>query len=213
MAIARGRLALGLALCIGLLVTGCSHQPDRVGAPKFDPAAAGQKAIEMYDTNHDGAISGKELDKCPALKIALKQYETNGDHKVTAESIARRVGDWKTGIFTVPVIVRLDGKPLEGATVTFEPEPFLVAGTDLKTVTGKTDRTGGFIPKLDNTNHKGLPPGLYKVRILEASRRQRDYPRQVQHRHHARRRNLLRQPPNQGRAPLRFEKPIALRSQ
>ena len=34
---------------------GCSHQPPRDVPPAIDPAAAGQAAIELYDTNHDGA--------------------------------------------------------------------------------------------------------------------------------------------------------------
>src|SRR5207244_6768910 len=95
-------LVVGGLLVLGLV--GCSHTPDRIAAPAFDAAAAGKKAIELYDTNHDGVISGKELDNCPAIKSAIKRYDMGGDGKVTADNIAARINKWiesKTGVMTV----------------------------------------------------------------------------------------------------------------
>ena len=128
----------------------------------------------MYDADHDGALSAAELEKCPALKQAAKRY-SGPDGKITAESIAARIAKWneeKTAIFILPVNVRMDNQPLADATVTFDPEAFLV-GANLAPVVGKSDQRGDLIPKLDNQNHKGLPPGLYKVRISKLVERQR----------------------------------------
>ncbi len=43
-----------------------SARPGR--APGIDASHAGQQALEMYDKNHDGVISGNEFDKAPSLK-------------------------------------------------------------------------------------------------------------------------------------------------
>src|SRR5580658_6978693 len=118
--------AAGLALFLG----GCgSGGQARVVPTAIDPAAAGKAAIQAYDTDGDGSISGAELDKCPALKSALSRFDTNGDGKVTADTIAARIEKWqitKVAIMPLlPLAVELDGKPLEGALVTCDPEPFL----------------------------------------------------------------------------------------
>ena len=64
----------------------------------------------------------------------------------------------------------LDGAPLEGATVTFEPEPFL--GPNVATASGQTGKNGATIMMIaaDNGNPQGqrkagVHYGLYKVRI------------------------------------------------
>ncbi len=119
----------------------------------------------MYDKNHDGAISGPELDACPALKSALKRYDAGGG-KVTADSIAGRINKWiefKTGALTVRVQVRLDSKELGGATVTFDPEPFL--GGSVPKASGTTDDKGNTVPKAETAGSLGVPPGLYKIRV------------------------------------------------
>src|SRR6266700_5830089 len=106
---------------------GCSHQPPREDPPAIDPAAASQAAIELYDSNHDGALSGAELNQCPGIKSALSNYDA-GSGKVTAESIAARIRQWqesKIGTMGLNVIVTLDGQELDGATVTLDPEKFL----------------------------------------------------------------------------------------
>jgi hypothetical protein len=170
MSLVRRRITIGARCCCCLLLAGCSHTPDRIAPPKIDAAAAGKQAIELYDANHDGVISDKELDKCPAIKSAIKRYDTGGDGKVTANNITARIDKWlesKSGVMTVQVVVRLDGTPLDDATVTFEPEPFL--GSGVPTATGKTDSNGVIVPKSEATSLPGLPPGLYKIRISKQS--------------------------------------------
>ncbi len=146
---------------------GCSGgTPNRVPMAAISPTDAGKKAIEMYDTNHDGAISGEELKKVPALKMAIARFSSGGDGKVTADTIAQRIQVWhdkKVAVISILVGVTMDGAPLDGATVTFEPEPFL--GTTILPASGKTDAHGTVMLK---TNDKtGTSVGLYKVKITK----------------------------------------------
>jgi hypothetical protein len=143
---------------------GCSHAPSRESAPAIDAQAAGAAAIDQYDANHDGAISGTELDKCPALKSALKHYDTNGDGKVTAATIADRIGLWqksKAAVVTAGVVIRLDGRPLSGANVTLEPEKFL--GANVQQAKGTTNSEG--VASLDIDGKRGANFGLYRVLV------------------------------------------------
>ena len=57
----------------------------------------------------------------------------------------------------------LDGKPLAGATVTYEPEPFL--GSSYQAHQGLTDVSGTAILDPEFKDYPGLYVGLYTVRI------------------------------------------------
>jgi hypothetical protein len=161
-------------LAIGLLAAGgCSGGPPRTLPPEIDADAAAQQAIAMYDTNGDGAISGKELDKCPGIKDALEHYDIKHDGKVTAAAIAARIREWqesKVATTAAKVRVLLDGQPLEWATVTFEPEPFL--GPHVATASGQTANNGAALMTIaadpqnpQGERKSGVHCGLYKVRI------------------------------------------------
>ena len=58
-----------MALTAVLLLTqsGCMNEPSRIVPPSIDADTAGQEAIKLFDTDHDGKISGAELDKVPSL--------------------------------------------------------------------------------------------------------------------------------------------------
>jgi hypothetical protein len=138
--------------------------PARETAPWISPSSAGAAAIAEYDTNHDGVISGAELDKCPALTSALARYDTNGDKKVTAAHIAARIEKWqesKTALATLSVAFTLDGQKLVDANVTAEPEQFL--GPDAQPAIGTTDANGN--ARLKVSGKVGAHFGLYKVRV------------------------------------------------
>jgi len=140
--------------------------PSRVEMPGINGSDAGKKAIELYDTNHDGVISGDELKQSPGLKAALARYDNGGDGKVTADTIARRIQQWfdaKLSLMTVPCKVLLDGKPLDGATVILEPEPFL--GPSVEGATGTTDATGSVLLTATNGKPGLVRVGLYKVKV------------------------------------------------
>jgi hypothetical protein len=162
-------LAIGLSLAAG----GCSGGPSRTLPPDIDAEAAAQQAIAMYDANGDGVLSGKELDKCLGIKSALEHYDIKHDGKITAAAIAGRIREWqesKLGTTAPKVRLLLDGQPLEGATVTFEPEPFL--GPHVATASGQTAQNGAAAmtiaadPQNPQSERKpGVHCGLYKVRI------------------------------------------------
>jgi hypothetical protein len=170
----RGLIVLWAVVVGGVptLVSGCSSGTITVRQPAINASSAGSQALAMYDKNGDGVVSGEELDHAPALKEALPRLDTNGDKAVSADEIAARVNAWKAmeiGMTSVRCHVTLDGEPLAGATVTFEPEPFL--GDEIKTAIGTTNPFGDAaptIPKDQRPDPKlpgGIHLGLYKVRI------------------------------------------------
>src|SRR5207248_1995275 len=75
----------------------------------------------------------------------------------------KKIQESKVGALTAIVSVTLDGRPLGGATVTFDPEPFL--GVSYVKITGTTGDSGIVNMILDPNDRPGVPPGLYKIRI------------------------------------------------
>lgn len=142
--------------------------PRRVYPPAIDANEAGKKAVAQYDLDGDGAVGGKELDKAPALKAAIKNLDRNHDGKVTAEEVAARVKAWqrsRVGLISMACYVTLDGKPLAGATVTYEPETFL--GANIKPASGTTDQSGvaNLSIPIQPDEPGGVACGLYRVQV------------------------------------------------
>ncbi len=167
------RAMTGCMLAIGLVLsTGCSKGPSRLHPPSIDASAAGSQAVEMYDADRDGKISGAELDKCPALKAAIKQIDPSGENAITAAKITARVKQWqdsKLGRMSMSCTVLRNGRPLANAEVNFVPEKFL--GENVKTATGKTDKNGVAmisVPTKDRSDPPGVAPGLYRVEVTKA---------------------------------------------
>jgi hypothetical protein len=159
-----------MVACAALVVsTGCSGGPSRIKPPGIDASAAGSGAMDKYDTNKDGAISGEELDKAPALKSAMERIDADKDGKITAAEVTGRVKQWqesRLGLTSVSCQVNLDGQPLADATVTYLPEEFL--GGEVQKATGKTGPSGVVLLSVENPpepNLTGVHPGLYKVQI------------------------------------------------
>jgi hypothetical protein len=150
--------------------TSCNHGPARVLPPSINASAAGSQAIEMFDTNKDGKISGDELDKCPGLKAALAKVDPNSEGG-TADKITARIREWqesKIGLMPVHCTITRNGEPLEGAEVRFVPEKFL--GDNMKVASGKTSGTGMVmitVPAAKPTDLSGVPPGFYRVEITK----------------------------------------------
>jgi hypothetical protein len=168
----RGRVGATVLTAIVGVAVGCSGRPARVRQPSIDAAAAAAKALEAYDTDRNGSIAGSELDAAPALKSALERLDANRDGGVSADEIAARVNAWKamkTALVSVRCLVTQDGRPLPGATVTFEPEPFL--GEHVKTATGQTNQFGDAAPTVSDADKPdpslpgGVHFGFYTVRI------------------------------------------------
>jgi hypothetical protein len=150
----------------------CSRGPAPIKQPSISASSAGKLAMEQYDKDGDGKVAGAELEAAPALKAAIKNLDTDGDGGVSAAEVSARVNAWKgmeTSLVSVPCKVTLDGEPLVGATVTFEPESFL--GDDVKHAIGTTTPYGMAAPSVpaeeraDPKSPSGAYFGLYKVRI------------------------------------------------
>ena len=150
----------------GAAGAGCSTRPAPPATPSFDAAAAGRAAIAMYDADGNGTLDADELQRCPALKMALDRADTNGDGALSAAEIAARINAWfasGTVVMDGSTRVTLDGRPLVGAEVVFEPEEFL--GPGFKTCRGVTDEHGhAFITGADAA-YPGVYVGAYRVRI------------------------------------------------
>jgi hypothetical protein len=158
---------------VGLLaITSCSQGPAPVRPPSIDASEAGETAIERYDTSGDGLISGDELESAPELKAALPRLDADEDQAVSAEEVSARIEHWQAtgmGLTSFGFTVTLDGRPLDGATVTLEPAVFL--GDDIRPAVATTDMfgTGGpSVPK-DQRPTAATPPGVqlgfYRVKI------------------------------------------------
>ncbi|MGI9456119.1 MAG: hypothetical protein ACR2NU_06120 [Aeoliella sp.] len=159
-----------LGICC-LLLPGCGSSPSRVGPPSLSPSRAGSAAMKEYDENGDGVVSGAELDKAPGLNAALGNLDTDGDGGVSAKEVSARVRSWidsKIGVTNARCRISLNGKPLSGGQITFEPEAFL--GDAVKVATDKIDSDGTASPSVAKEDRvhpmvPGLSVGLYKVRI------------------------------------------------
>jgi hypothetical protein len=172
MSLSRPHIPLMLSLSLLAVCASCRFGPSRVQPPGINASRAGSEAIELYDTNGDGVVSGDELEKAVSLKSALPRLDTNGDKAVSADEVTARVEAWqamRTALASVRCHVTLDGQPLVGATVVFEPEPFL--GDEVKTATGMTNQFGDVAPTIPPEQRPapnlpgGAHLGLYKVRI------------------------------------------------
>jgi hypothetical protein len=165
----------GAAAALGLaLVAGCSGGPSRIEPPSIDADDAAAEAMTLYDKNGDGAIADSELDAAPALKASMATLDKNADKKVQEDEIVQRIEAWQetgTGIVSLTCAVTLNGRPLEGAMVRFEPEPFL--GEGLKAAEGETSPIGNTVVSIPKEQRPApdAPPGVqlgfYKVRITK----------------------------------------------
>lgn len=147
------------------LLSGCSDSR-RIEPPPFNADDAANKAFADYDKNHDGFLDAKELDHCPALKAALKQLDKDGDGRLSRDELLTRLQEFedsRVGLYVTTVKVQLDGKPLSGAIVELEPEPFM--GTGISAARATTDDAGRAIPKTAQSDAMGCSFGFYRVRI------------------------------------------------
>jgi hypothetical protein len=176
-------MLLSVAL-LAIFASGCDRKPPRVEVPPYDPAAIAAGAIKQYDTDGDGAVAGEELKKAgclndrPDTSLQLKFIDKNSDGKVTKEEVQARAQQWidlKTGIMSFHCTVNLDGKPLEGATVKYIPEPFM--GGVVDEASGKTSADGAAVIAIDQAKLpddqkgiNGIRSGFYKVEITHPTK-------------------------------------------
>ena len=164
------------ALCL-LFVSGCSNRPSALSAPDVDAEADSAAAIAKYDTNGDGMLADEEIAAAPSINFLFQRkpdrIDTNGDAKVSKEEIAtyidEQIAGKGSGIVGVRAEVTLDGRPLDGAMITLEPEEFMAHALH----PAQGELFGGrctikhAAEHLPHPNAKGTAPGLYLVRITK----------------------------------------------
>lgn len=165
----RSRLRECLALAGALLLTlmaGCGGRPARVPVPRLDPQAAAAEALKLHDKNGDSLLEAEELKACPGLQSCAKWVDVDGDGKLSAEEIAARVRAYvekRVGLMSFHITVSRGGKPLEGAEVVLDPEPFL--GTVLRQARGASRPDGTVVFSVEGSDQPGVEPGMYRVRV------------------------------------------------
>ncbi|MGA2619937.1 MAG: hypothetical protein ABSF26_20165 [Thermoguttaceae bacterium] len=166
----RSLRTLGWLGGLGLLCAwGCSNVPKAPPLPQVDAAKAAAAAMAQYDTNGDGKLDAKELGQSPALQSLLatvKKHDPSHGDWLTADDIAGRITSWLKGNTTVwggVINVSMDGKPLEGAVVTLEPEPWL--GPSYHASTSTTNAGGCAITSPTLAAYPGIYVGVYRVKI------------------------------------------------
>ncbi len=164
--------AIGMLLACLVFVTivGCSDLPKAPPRFQVDPQQAAQAAMKLYDKNGDGALDATELKASPPLWDLLQNLRARSPghpDSLTAADISGRLEEWlkdPTIIVSGTATVYLDGKPLPGATVTYEPEPFL--GPSYHPHQGQTDPAGATQLDAELKDFPGsIYVGLYRVRI------------------------------------------------
>jgi hypothetical protein len=155
-------LAVSLVSC---LLLGCSGG-DRLIPPTYSPDAAAKQALAEYDTNHDGSLDAKELERCPALKSSLHSMDQNGDGRLTEDEIVARIKIYtesEVALKATGCRVHLDAKPLQGATVTYVPEKFM--GSSIRPASGVSDERGAVVLMVEGEKLAGVQPGFYRVQV------------------------------------------------
>jgi hypothetical protein len=147
----------------------------------IDASAASRQAIEMYDKDGDGTIAETELNAVPGIKKNLSHYDRDGDGRINRDEIAARLNDWskqQLALMGCSYIVTLDGQPLEEATITLVPEPYL--GPNVKPASGVSMQTGLVrlthadedLPKSANGRPlAGVKSGTYKVHVTHPTKK------------------------------------------
>ena len=173
---------IALSVLLVVLCAGC-FGPPRIKPPDLDPEASAKQAMELYDTDKDGLIAGAELDQCPAFKRGMEEIPNSGgqrrsdmdsdqDGAISEQEIADRIQffvDSKLGVMKgMGCRFTYKGRPLRGATITFEPEPFVA--DYIEAATGKTDANGACSLNRENSPLGGVTVGFYKIIVSKLSK-------------------------------------------
>ncbi|MCS7306017.1 MAG: hypothetical protein NZ602_13040 [Thermoguttaceae bacterium] len=151
---------------LGAFMVGCRRGPEPPPRPQIDPTQAAAEAIRLYDKNGTGLLEPDEWKQSPPLAAAKDRIDQNKDGNLSSQEIADRITSWLQSpaiMTTCAIVVTLDGKPLEGATITLEPETFL--GSSYKTGSGTTDLMGMASITGQGEKFSGLYLGLYRVKV------------------------------------------------
>ncbi len=154
----------GLACLLSIAFAGCGG-PSVSPPPSYSPDAVTRDALALYDTNKDGKLDAAELKKCRALADSLAEIDKNGDKCIDTEELTARIAtyaaskSWLRGGVR-PRVMRGE-RPVEGVTVTLEPEKFM-AGI-IKPATGVSNETGDVVLQTEGQPFEGTQIGFFQV--------------------------------------------------
>ncbi|MBA4104802.1 MAG: hypothetical protein C0485_03510 [Pirellula sp.] len=131
------------------------------------PAEAAARVMKFYDANSDGKVAADELAASPGLLDGLSRIDSNKDGAIDLEEMTARFGkhDEQSNIIAFQLNVAANGAPLDGAVVTFTPDP-ATAGEGKQSYSG-TSAAGGVGLKGSELSMPGLPAGYYTVQISQ----------------------------------------------
>ena len=162
-----------LATLLLALPVGCSHGPERITVPDFEPGKIAEAALTEFDADGDEILSSSELKKSPGLTASMSVFDSNQDGKISGEELRMEFQKWldeKTGLISIRCEVRYKGRPLKGAMVHLVPEPFL--GNVVPEATGKTDAMGMTQISCDSEHlpeslksMRAIKPGVYRIEV------------------------------------------------
>ena len=179
MAVTLGRTTRTFTVALVLASSpGCSQLPSGVRPVGVDADQAAMNALEVYDSDGDHMLSRAELKPAPELALIYSSADSNGDTSLDHSELAKSFGTWansSSGLTQQEFVVRIDGRPLSGATVVFTPASYL--GDNIHEAIGVTGTNGGgqagVAPDLMPDHLKAmrlLAPGLYRVSITHPTR-------------------------------------------
>lgn len=161
-----------LALAFIVCTASCNRGPRAIPSTRFKPKTICAKVMELYDSDGDEVLSAPELKSSPGLNYAAQRADTNEDGSLDTAEIIAMVDAWNQkaiGLLTLRCNVKYKRRPLQGADIRLEPEPFLEGL--IETAYGVTDEFGDAfvtVPK-DKRPIPDAPPGvqlgLYRVVI------------------------------------------------
>jgi hypothetical protein len=187
----RFRVGIGLAGIVVVAVAGCGGKAPSAVRPMEIASDAGSQAVAKYDTNKDGQLDYKELEKAPGLRAGIGTIKKIAvfrrpppplsqiqGAKITAEEIDARIQAWiARGVGRISVPCRVFRKrggrsePIADAQVKFVPEGIL--GPGLTAGTGTTDKSGSALVSQPSRGGddpaNGMSPGFYRVEITKGN--------------------------------------------
>ncbi|WP_428303627.1 hypothetical protein [Lacipirellula sp.] len=170
-----GKLGLPAWTSAFALCLGCQAGPTQISIPTVNPGTAAAGAIELADKDGDEAISKEEAVATPSLLAVFEKYDANTDGRIDAAEIEGQIASWYAKapmVFPVRCLVKMDGRPLMGAKVVFEPEPFLGVdlGEGVSDVGAAGDCGPSLLPERLGKIPYGMFCGLYRAKITHPSR-------------------------------------------